>query len=278
MVNMAADCEEVALGEECLVECLARDRDGDELSYNWSASKGEIVGDGHIVHWRAPDVEGLFRIAVAVSDGNGGVTTGSVMVAVRENVPPLLRSLTADVGWVNPGESCRIECQAEDPEGGQLEYHWIANGGTVFDRGRVATWVAPQAAGVYEIGVVVRDEEGAAATRVLPISVTLPGAPVIQGFVVTPLGHNLLRQRDSSYRVFRQRDYSIECLVEAETQLSYDWEAAQGVLSGSGPVVDWEAPAGRREVVVRVVVSDSWGRVVTGSVVFEVETCLCMFD
>jgi hypothetical protein len=153
----------------------------------------------------------------------------------------------------------------------------MVNGGTIYDRGRVATWVAPEAPGVYEIGVVVRDEEGALATRVLPISVTLPGAPSLEGFTVTPNGHELLRQNNGSYTVFRDREYSIECIVDGVGELSYEWQAELGTLSGSGAVVEWEAPLGKREGTVRVVVTDEWGRVVTGAVVLMVETChLCM--
>lgn len=273
IINMEADCGEVAPGGRCRVECMARDPDGHTLSYNWSASQGQIVGHGATVEWRAPEVEGLFRVAVEVSDAHGAVVADSLMIAVRANQAPLIHSLDAGVGSLEPGESCRIECKAEDPDGEWVQYEWLVNGGRIFDRGSVATWVAPEVPGVYEIGVAVRDEEGALATRVLPISVTLPGAPSLEGFIVTPIGHNLLRQSNGLYRVFQRRDYSIECIVDGVGQLSYKWQADLGTLTGSGAVVEWEAPPGKREVMIRVAVTDEWGRAVTGAVALQVETC-----
>ncbi|MFW6151305.1 MAG: Ig-like domain-containing protein [Chloroflexota bacterium] len=271
--ELQAACEEVAPGEQCAVRCSARDPDGDALSYNWSASRGDIVGDGARVEWRAPELEGLFRIGVEVSDGNGGRATDSVTISVRANLPPVIQGLDASRARLQPGESCRIECKAEDPEGEWLQYDWLVNGGKLFDRGSIATWVAPGMPGVYEIGVIVRDDEGALATRVLPISVTLPGAPTLEGLVVTPIGHNLLKESNGSYRVFRSRDYSIECLADGTGQLTYEWQAGLGTLSGSGALVEWRAPPGKKEGMVRVMVSDEWGRTATGAVVLQVETC-----
>lgn len=275
--ELKAACEEVTPGEQCAVQCGASDPDGDALSYNWSASRGEIVGDAATIEWTAPEVEGLFRIGVAVSDGNGGRATDSVTVSVRANLPPVIQTLDASSGWLGPGESCRIECNAEDPDGEWLQYDWLANGGKLYDRGSVATWVAPRMSGLYEIGVVVRDDEAALATRVLPISVKLPGAPTLQGFVVTPIGHNLLKESGGSYRVFRSRDYTIECMAEGTGELTYEWQAGLGTLSGSGAVVEWRAPRGQKEGMVRVAVTDEWGRTATGAVVLQVETCgMCM--
>lgn len=273
IVSMEAQCEEIAPREQCAINCVARDPDGNALSYNWSASQGQVVGDGASIQWRAPEAEGLFRIGVEVSDKDGGLAADSVMISVRANLPPVIQSLDATVGSLQPGESCRIECKAEDPDGEWVQYDWLANGGRIFDRGSVATWVAPEVPRVYEIGVAVRDKGGALATRVLPISVTLPGAPSLEGFVVTPIGHNLLRQSNGSYRVFQSRDYSIECVVDGVGQLSYKWQADLGTLTGSGAVVEWEAPPGKREVLVEVVVTDEWSRAVTGVVAFQVETC-----
>ena len=62
----------ILVSESCRIECIAADEDGDELSYEWSASKGDINGDGATVIWTAPDSEGIYNIAVTVTDGRGG--------------------------------------------------------------------------------------------------------------------------------------------------------------------------------------------------------------
>ena len=37
----------------CRIECVASDEDGDELSYEWLASKGHVDGDAPTVTWTA---------------------------------------------------------------------------------------------------------------------------------------------------------------------------------------------------------------------------------
>ena len=54
------------------IECVASDPDGDELSYRWTATRGEISGQGPTIHWIPPDKNGSYTVAVEVTDGNGG--------------------------------------------------------------------------------------------------------------------------------------------------------------------------------------------------------------
>jgi len=74
----------------CLIECVASDEDGDELSYEWSADEGKIllssVG-GATVAWSAPESEGIFEIGVKVTDGNGGEAADSVTITVIRQAP-----------------------------------------------------------------------------------------------------------------------------------------------------------------------------------------------
>jgi|GEM_PF-4914195 len=54
----------------------ARDRDGDRLTYTWSASSGTIVGDGLRATWRRSIQGGRLvagTVTVRASDGRGGV-------------------------------------------------------------------------------------------------------------------------------------------------------------------------------------------------------------
>jgi len=74
----------------CLIECVASDDDGDELRYEWSADEGDIllssVGGGTVA-WSAPESEGIFRVEVKVTDGNGGEATDFITITVIRQAP-----------------------------------------------------------------------------------------------------------------------------------------------------------------------------------------------
>ena len=45
ITSVKAERAAVLTSESCQIECIALDEDGDELNYEWSASKGEIDGN-----------------------------------------------------------------------------------------------------------------------------------------------------------------------------------------------------------------------------------------
>ncbi len=57
--------------ESTPIECLASDADGDELGYGWTTSGGEISGQGSVISWILPDKNGLYTVAVVVTDEKG---------------------------------------------------------------------------------------------------------------------------------------------------------------------------------------------------------------
>jgi hypothetical protein len=68
--------------EPVAIECVASDPDGDELSYHWTATGGEILGQGPVVSWVAPDKNGSYTVGVAVTDGKGGEVTSEKQIRV----------------------------------------------------------------------------------------------------------------------------------------------------------------------------------------------------
>lgn len=64
------------------IECVAQDPDGDKLSYTWSASGGNISGEGPAVTWTAPNNFGICTITVTVADGRDGQATQSIEIEV----------------------------------------------------------------------------------------------------------------------------------------------------------------------------------------------------
>lgn len=75
--NLTTDCPRVKKAGTATITCEASDPDGDELTYTWSAERGNISGEGAIVTWVAPNEYGDYLITVTVSDGRGGEITSS---------------------------------------------------------------------------------------------------------------------------------------------------------------------------------------------------------
>ena len=65
------------------ITCIASDLDGDELSYQWTATGGSISGEGPSVIWIAPDTGGRYFITVTITDGRGGETTKDLFMRLR---------------------------------------------------------------------------------------------------------------------------------------------------------------------------------------------------
>jgi len=76
--EIVVDTIDVMVGESTEITCIARDADGDELSYYWSAQCGEIFGSGATVVWTAPGVFASCRIEVRVQDCCGAEASGFI--------------------------------------------------------------------------------------------------------------------------------------------------------------------------------------------------------
>ncbi len=279
ITNLKAEPEAASPSGVCQIECVASDEDDDELSYEWSASKGNINGDGATVTWIAPESEGIYNITVKVTDGNGGEVTDSITITVRVNSPPAITSLMADADWVTPSSSCRIECNAEDPDGDELIYKWSADGGDISGADSAVTWTAPDTVGPYNVSVAAIDGHGEEDTAFLTISVTLNPPPVIESLIVTPKGHEYLKEYSGGYLIGKAKSCEIECIVtDASDELIYGWSCDDGEISGEGSMITWTASDRAGEVTVTVTVSDADANMVSRSVVFKVVRCsVCTF-
>jgi len=82
ITSLAAELERVLPSGSCQIVCTASDRDGDELSYEWSASGGGINGEGATVTWTAPNSEGSYNVTATVTDGRGGEVMNQVTITV----------------------------------------------------------------------------------------------------------------------------------------------------------------------------------------------------
>jgi hypothetical protein len=278
ITGLEPDAEGVVPLGNLQVVCTASDPDGDELSYDWSASAGEIDGTGDTVTWVAPASEGSYSVTVEVTDGRGGEVMDYVTIAVRANNPPAIASLTTGAEWTTPSGSVQVTCSASDPDGDELSYEWSASGGDISDTGAVVSWIAPQEVGTYDITVMVTDGYGGEATRSVSVGVIIGTLPTIEQLCITPEGHIFLRESTGGhdFDVWKARQYTIECIASGTGELVYNWSCTDGQIVGEGSLATWIAPnelsvAVTVTVTVRNVVDDE----VTGSIDLWVPSCTC---
>jgi hypothetical protein len=63
------------------IECIALNISG-ELIYEWSCDSGEISGEGSLITWTAPDIEGDVTVTVKVLDDIGNWVRKSITLEV----------------------------------------------------------------------------------------------------------------------------------------------------------------------------------------------------
>jgi chitinase len=80
--SLTTDCPRVRQGHSGTLTCAASDPDGDELTYEWSAERGSISGEGAEVTWTGPNEYGNFLITVTVTDGRGGEAADEISIIV----------------------------------------------------------------------------------------------------------------------------------------------------------------------------------------------------
>jgi FlaG/FlaF family flagellin (archaellin) len=279
ITSLEAEPERVIPSGSCQISCNASDRDGDELSYNWSAGGGEINGEGATVTWTAPHSEGSYNVTVTVTDGRGGEVMNQVTITVRANKPPEINNLIADAVWILPSGSLNVTCDASDPDGDELSYEWSTTGGNISGTEPEVTWIAPEEVGIYNITVAVIDGHGEEDTRSVILSVNLGTPPAIEKLCVTPKGHKYLRDSSTAgcdYDVWKNNDYDIECTASGTGELVYDWSCTDGEISGEGSMITWTAPNKTLvEATVTVIVSDAAGNSVGKNIVLHVASCTC---
>lgn len=173
--SLTADEERVNPSGDCQVRCVASDPDEDELSYVWSASGGDISGEGAVVTWVAPEEVGAYTITVKVTDGRGGEATMQLTIDVIVNHAPVIESLAAEPSPVRQGKTSTIECVASDLDEDELSYLWSANRGNISGQGSIVAWTTPNACGTYIITVTVADGRGGEVSEELEVEVIKPG-------------------------------------------------------------------------------------------------------
>lgn len=255
------DC--VAASADCRLEVVARDRNGDELSYFWSATGGSFNGSGPQVTWIAPRDPGPHTVRVTVRDARGATTAAELSIGA--NRPPVIDEVRRAASGVRQDGTVPLEVDAWDPDGDALAYHWSATAGSFNGSGGRVTWMAPPeapaccaVAGPHSVNVTVCDTHGAAAVAGLTIGADRP--PVINGI------------RPAASVVTEGDTLALE--VDAQDpdggSLAYEWSATVGVITPGGERVEWQAPEGGGISRITVAVTDETGAKAVDSVSLQV--------
>ncbi|TEU16872.1 MAG: hypothetical protein E3I25_04230 [Dehalococcoidia bacterium] len=169
--SLAAEANWTAPLGSLQVTCNASDYDGDELSYNWSASGGELTGTGPEVTWTAPEEIGGYDITVVVDDGQDSNDTGSLILIAANGTLPIIENLIVtarepkylkETSWgykVGKEKEYDIECIASNTSG-ELVFEWLCDGGEISGEGSMITWTAPDTACDVIVTVIVFDVAG----------------------------------------------------------------------------------------------------------------------
>ena len=241
------------------ITCNADHADPGTLVYQWSATDGDFTGSGSEVQWIAPEAEGLHRVFVTVMDAHGGADEVSLSLFVRNNTPPAITTLSAEIddepGWVIPGATLDLVAEAQDEDGDDLTYHWTATAGVITGQGHSVGWTAPEETGTHWITVDVTDGYGGFARRAVPISVSRGEPPTILGFKVEALDTHQFEPYGDGWLILGEKSCSIEVMVEDDGgSYEYDWQSDRGTIVGDGPGAVFQAPpTGSSIIVVRVI-------------------------
>jgi hypothetical protein len=183
ITSLIADADWTLPLDSLNVTCDASDPNGDDLSYEWSTSGGDISGTGPEVIWTAPQEAGMYDITVVVTDDYGGSHTRTLSISVASEQPPIIEDLliTTDryghcylktYTWgykVGKEQKYDIECIVSGT--GELVYDWSCDGGEISGEGSMITWTAPNTVVEVTVTVTVSDDAGNMASKNIVLNV-----------------------------------------------------------------------------------------------------------
>jgi hypothetical protein len=182
ITSLKAEPEKVLPSGICQIVCNASDPNGDELSYEWSTTGGNIAGTGPEVTWTAPEEVGTYNITVVVEDGQGWKDTASITLIASNGPSPIIEDLivTANgheylkettTGYkVVKTMEYYIESIVSNTSG-ELVYEWSCDGGEISGEGSMITWTASDTEGDVIVTVEVFDSIGNWARKIVAFEV-----------------------------------------------------------------------------------------------------------
>ena len=105
-ISCATDRSPIMPGERTGITATASDPDGDPLTYSYSATAGQVTGDGPKAQFDSTGLApGSYTVKCSVSDGRGGTADASTNVDVQQPPPPPQAAKAGDCGYNKAGAS-----------------------------------------------------------------------------------------------------------------------------------------------------------------------------
>ncbi|MCK9578304.1 PKD domain-containing protein [bacterium] len=169
---------EVNQGQSITLYAIAYDPDGDNLSYSWSCSGGNLSDSTSLMPiytaYAYSTSNTNYRCTITANDGRGGSTSASVSITVRGTGGSTSSKVTVDAGSnkeLNQGQSITLEATASDSNGDTIFYDWSCTGGTLSNSNSMnPNYTAPYTVGSYTCRVTVRNSFGSTASDSLTIT------------------------------------------------------------------------------------------------------------
>ena len=105
-ISCATDRSPIMPGERTGITATASDPDGDPLTYSYTATGGQVTGDGPKAQFDSTGLSpGSYTVKCSVSDGRGGTADASTNVDVEQPPPPPQAAKAGDCGYNKAGAS-----------------------------------------------------------------------------------------------------------------------------------------------------------------------------
>jgi len=173
------------------------------------------------------------------------------------NYPPRIKAFVSSLAEVPRESQIQIYCTAEDRDDDPLTYQWSSDIGQIESENSIASWTAPDSAGIFEVMCIVDDDNGAQDTGIVSIEVLQTRNPEISDLIADPseidFGENTL----------------LTCIASDPDgdELTYSWTSVAGSFqwNDSAEVV-WSAPEEAGYYYIYCKVEDGQGGEATDSI------------
>jgi hypothetical protein len=260
-------------------QIIARDDDGDAMTYSWSRDGQAVAGTTSALTWTASGV-GTHTITVKVADGKGGSDsqTWTVTVNSTNQFPVVKIASPANGSTYTAPATISGTIQASDPDGtiAKVEIFVGTKLMSTLTKAPYTLTYYNVAAGSYYITATATDNLGAATTSA-PITITVKAATAnLSELASAPETQNhapvLASGVTATPAIARPNEAVAFSVVASDADgdaLAYSWDFGDGMSGSEANLFHAFAAAG--EYVVSLVVSDGNGASVTSSVIVSVK-------
>ena len=104
VISCAPERNPIIAGERVAINSTASDPDGDPLTYSYSATSGQVSGNGPVAQFDSTGLSaGNYTVTCTADDGQGGRTSATTSVDVQQPAPPPQAAKVGDCGYNKVG-------------------------------------------------------------------------------------------------------------------------------------------------------------------------------